>query len=105
MNAIAEVPGWTEAASVNVKLFDLQHQHFFKLINRLETAIREGRARREMQEYLADVSDYAAEHFATEEVVMEAYDFPLRETHTEEHRKLAAMVARFGSRRHPAKRR
>ena len=44
---------------------------------------------------LADVADYAAEHFATEEAVMRAYEYPFRELHAQEHRKLASMIARF----------
>ncbi len=95
MKVTDQVPGWTEEASVKVKLFDLQHQHLFKLIDRLETAMREGRGKQQMEEFLSDVADYAWEHFATEEAVMKAYDFPGRQTHTQEHRQAEAMVAKF----------
>jgi hemerythrin-like metal-binding protein len=95
MNVIDEIPFWTDADSVHVKLFDLQHQHLFKLLHRLETEMREGRARDRLYQFLADVADYAAEHFATEEAVMRAYEYPFRELHAQEHRKLASMIARF----------
>jgi hemerythrin-like metal-binding protein len=95
MDVITEVPGWTQAASVNVKLFDLQHQHLFQLIDHLETEMSGGRGRDKMVEFLTDVADYAAEHFATEEAVMRAYEFPWRDAHAQEHRKLTAMVAKF----------
>ena len=92
---VDELCGWTEADSVHVELFDLQHQHLFKLLGRLETEVREGRARDRLEQFLTDVADYAMEHFATEEAVMNAYEYPLREAHAQEHRKLATMIARF----------
>jgi hemerythrin len=62
------------------------------LIARLETAMGEGRARQEMAEILSDLADYAGEHFATEEAVMNAYDFPWRDMHALEHRQFSAAI-------------
>ncbi|MGC9969096.1 MAG: bacteriohemerythrin [Bryobacteraceae bacterium] len=92
VNVIHDVRGWTEEFSVNVKLFDTQHRRLVGLITRLETAMREGRARREMAEILSDLADYAGEHFATEETVLKAYDFPRRDTHALEHRQFSALI-------------
>jgi hemerythrin-like metal-binding protein len=95
MEVIDEMPGWTEADGVHVELFDLQHQHLFKLLRRLEAEIREGKARDQLDRFLAEVADYAVEHTATEEAVMRAYEYPFRESHAQEHQKLIAMVAQF----------
>ena len=99
MNPVkGELPGWTEAASVHVQLFDLQHKHLFKLIHRLETEMTGARGRDRMLEFLRDVADYAAEHLATEEAVLKAYGYPALEAHIKQHRKLTEMVADFQER-------
>ena len=65
MKAIHDVSDGTEEFSVNVKLFDMQHRRFLRLIARLETAMSQGIAEQELAEILADLADYAKEHFAT----------------------------------------
>ena len=87
--------GWTEEFSVNVKLFDTQHRRLVGLIARLEKAMSAGRAREEMAEILADLADYAAEHFATEEAVLRAYAFPWRDKHALEHQRFLETVNRL----------
>jgi hemerythrin-like metal-binding protein len=95
MNVIHDVRGWTEELSVNVKLFDSQHRRLVRLIARLETAMGEGQARQEMAEILAELADYTTEHFATEEAVMTAYDFPWRDMHALEHRQFTASIGKL----------
>jgi hemerythrin-like metal-binding protein len=90
-----EIPGWTEAASVHVRLFDLQHKHLFKLVHRLETEMMGARGRDRMCEFLLDVAEYTAEHLATEEAVLTAYGYPSLDAHIREHRKLSEIVAHF----------
>jgi hemerythrin-like metal-binding protein len=96
MNPVeGEVAGWTEAASVHVQLFDLQHKRLFKLVHRLETEMRGARGRDRMVEFLLDLEDYAAEHLATEEAVLRAYGYPALEAHIKGHRRLTAMIVHF----------
>jgi hemerythrin len=95
MTVIHDVRGWTEEFSVNVQLFDVQHRRLVGLIARLETAMSEGRARQEMAEMLAELADYASEHFAAEEAVMNAYDFPWRDMHALEHRQFTASIGQL----------
>ena len=84
--------GWTEEFSVNIKLFDTQHRRLVELIARLEKAMSEGRGRPAVYEILLDLVDYCTQHFATEEAVMSAYDFPLRDIHVLEHSKFIESV-------------
>jgi hemerythrin len=90
VKAIHDVSDGTEEFSVNVKLFDMQHRRFLRLIARLETAMSQGIAEQELAEILADLADYAKEHFATEEAVMKAYEFPWRDHHALEHQQAIA---------------
>lgn len=85
-----DLPDWTGQFSVNVKLFDMQHRRFVHMIARLEAAMSQGTASQELAAFLADVADYAQEHFATEEAVLGAYDFPWRDHHALEHRQFGA---------------
>jgi hemerythrin len=90
MKTILDVREWSEEFSVNVKLFDLQHRRYLQMIARLEAAMSQGAAARELAEFLADLAAYAQEHFAAEEAVMKAYDYPWRDHHAIEHRKAIA---------------
>jgi len=87
-----DVREWTEQLSVNVKLFDGQHRRFLQMVARLEAAMGQGIAARELAELLADLVAYAREHFATEEAVMKAYDYPWRDHHAMEHRQMSAVL-------------
>ncbi|MCX6632523.1 MAG: bacteriohemerythrin [Candidatus Solibacter sp.] len=95
MDVNHDVRGWDEKFSVNVKLFDVQHQRLVALIARLQTAMGEGQAMQEMAGILSDLADYTREHFATEEAVLIAYDFPRRDMHALEHRQFTAELGRL----------
>ena len=49
----------------------------------------------ELAEILADLAAYMQEHFATEEAVMKAYDYPWRDRHATEHRQASAVLDRL----------
>ena len=95
MSFVDDGRGWSEEFSVNVKLFDTQHQRLIGLIDRLEAAMREGRGRQQTAELLAELADYTWEHFASEEAVLKAYDFPWRDMHALEHRQFSASIERL----------
>jgi len=92
MKVIQDLRGWTEDFSVNVKLFDAHNRRLVRLICRLETAMSEGEARNQLTQLFSELADYTWEHFAAEEAVMNAYDFPWRDTHALEHRKFLAKL-------------
>ncbi len=85
-----DVRARTDEFSVNVKLFDMQHRRLLGLIERLEAAMSKGTASQELAGIPADLTAYAREHFATEEAVMNAYQFPWRDRHALEHRQALA---------------
>ena len=101
MQSIPDVREWTEEFSVNVKLFDMQHRRYVRLIARLEAAMSQGNAAAELAEILADLVDCMKEHFASEEAVMKAYEFPWRDHHALAHRQFGAeldiLQARYAS--------
>jgi hemerythrin-like metal-binding protein len=93
-----DVREWTEEFSVNVKLFDVQHRRFVRMIARLEAAMGRGTAAQELTELLTDLAAYVKEHFATEEAVMKAYDYPWRDHHVAQHQQACAVLDRLQSR-------
>jgi hemerythrin-like metal-binding protein len=84
-----------EELSVNVKLFDIQHKRLLDLITKLESAMFQRRANLEVTGILSEVADYAAEHFATEEAVMKAFEYPWRDMHTLEHRQFLVEIGKL----------
>ena len=87
-----DVREWTEPVSVGVKLFDVQHRRFLRMVAQLEAAMSQGITARELAAMLDDLAAYAREHFATEEAVMKAYDYPWRDHHAAEHRQASAVL-------------
>ncbi len=76
---------WTDAFSVGVTRLDEQHKRLIGMINRLMGGSR-ARARSEsVSELLADMADYASEHFATEEELLRRYRYPLLDSHLAAH--------------------
>lgn len=92
MHANYDSQTWPDAFSVNVKLFDIQHQRLVALIAKLEAAMAARRANLEIAQILSDIADYTKEHFATEEAVMKAYEYPWRDSHALEHRQFIATI-------------
>ena len=79
---------WTQSMSVGVALLDSDHQALIELINRLhehleaEEADKDAAALDEIFDRLVAYIDY---HFAREEKVMEACEYPLLDSHRDEH--------------------
>lgn len=77
---------WNEAYSVNIQEIDNQHRRLVELLNELYDGILNGtNALGAAQDVLADLVAYAEEHFATEEKLMEEYEFPGYEEHRSKH--------------------
>ena len=76
---------WCDSMSVGVGLLDSDHQALINLINRLHEYVE----REEDQAVLDEVFDklvaYIDYHFAREEKVMEACEYPSVDGHREEH--------------------
>ena len=95
---------WTEEYSVNIKLFDLQHERLVRLICRLEEAMKAGLGSERVTAIASELSEYCGEHFATEEAVMKAYGFPWRDSHALEHQRFLATIVDLQTKRQSGER-
>ena len=86
---------WNDSLSVNINFIDRQHQHLIQLINDLHQAMKERRAREAMGGIIEELSQYAQEHFMTEERLFIKYDYPQKATHVNEHNRFINQVVDF----------
>ncbi len=86
---------WMDEFSVNIKEIDNQHRQLVEMINQLHRAMREGKSAQVINDILNRLIDYTEFHFATEERLMEAYNYPGFIHHKAEHAKLTRQVQDF----------
>jgi len=72
---------------------DSQHRELFDRIDKLLAASREKRSREEVGQMLTFLGDYVVHHFAAEERMMAASNYPEIEAHRGEHQRF---VQEFG---------
>lgn len=86
------------AYTTGVEALDDQHQHMVTMINLLKEAIDLGRGKDVADALLAELKDYAVNHFSNEEAIMlAAGNLPHTEEHLEEHRRFLEAVVSFES--------
>jgi hemerythrin len=83
---------WKDSYSVNIKEFDDQHHKLIEMINTLHDAMSSGKGVQVMGGVLDDLAKYTATHFAAEEKVMLAHNYPGYLAHKMEHERLTARV-------------
>ena len=76
---------WRESMSVGIPLLDSDHQALIHLINRLHEYLESEEEQAVLGEIFERLVGYIDYHFAREEKVMEACEYPLLEGHREEH--------------------
>ena len=76
---------WSRSMSVGVALLDSDHQALINLINRLHEYLEAEEDAAVMDEIFDRLVSYIDHHFAREEGVMEACEYPMTEDHKEEH--------------------
>ena len=76
---------WTSEFSVYDEEIDSQHKDLFIIINKLDTAMREGKAHQEIQRLVDFLEQYAVGHFRVEEQQMAEHAFEGLESHREKH--------------------
>jgi hemerythrin len=86
---------WTEKYSVNIATLDRQHKRFFETVNRLNEALSSGEGRAATLNILFELSQYATNHFATEEALMAEYKFPGFAAHRATHQKFIQSIKQF----------
>ncbi|MFO1524975.1 MAG: hemerythrin family protein [Turneriella sp.] len=77
-----------------VPLIDMQHLWLIKMVVELEQALKVNYEQRltQLTDLLPDVKQYVAEHFAAEEYMMDALEYPVREGHKKQHTTFVATV-------------
>jgi hemerythrin-like metal-binding protein len=87
---------WSDAAmSVGIAEIDEQHKVLVSMINELNEAMRSGRGKDALGDMIRGLKDYAAFHFAHEEKLMTAHEFPGYLAHKARHREFVKQVVDF----------
>jgi len=90
-----KIPYWDQSFSVHIAELDRQHQLLFRTVAELHHALRTGRADSVDNNLIQYVIQYATEHFAAEERLMQQYDFPGLAAHRLEHETFSQKLAEF----------
>jgi hemerythrin len=88
---------WTETYSVYIDEIDQQHKTLVAMINDLDTAMRAGIGKIVLEQTLANLVTYTQTHFAFEEQLLEAYQYPDLKQHQSEHEALTQSVLKLQS--------
>lgn len=83
---------WNDRLSVNIREIDAQHHELVDMVNRLHDAMKSGKAESILTQIVSEMKKYAAEHFATEERLFKAHNYPDAEAHRAEHTAFVAKV-------------
>ena len=79
---------WLESYSVGIKVLDQQHKELFSYCNDLENILRDGDVPKDLLEQgLAYLERYAANHFLLEEGCMHQYACPAAKSNKAAHQK------------------
>lgn len=79
---------WSNQLATEHPLIDEQHQTMIAMINQLHTCITEPMQRPEFSARLELLCNYAMEHFATEEQLMQQQNYPHLARHQAQHVRL-----------------
>ena len=86
---------WSDALSVKVDEIDRQHQKLVASINALNDAMRAGKGKAALSATVTGLTNYVAEHFATEERYFAKFSYPEAENHIKEHVRFVQKVGDF----------
>ena len=86
---------WNDRLSVNVREIDQQHQKLVAMINELNDAMRERRAKEVLGKIIDGLISYTATHFSTEEKYFTQYQYPETAVHAIEHKNFVKKVTEF----------
>lgn len=83
---------WSEEYSVHLRVIDNDHKDLVDTVNALHDAIKGGGARDQISQIIGNLARYVDEHFAREEGLMEACNYPNLASHKRLHRQLRRTV-------------
>jgi hemerythrin-like metal-binding protein len=84
---------WSPLYSVGVAKIDAQHKRLSEILTRLYNGVWEGN--KSLARAFNEFRDYAVEHFATEEKLMELHGYPDLPAHKKEHAGCMARVVDY----------
>ncbi len=87
------MPSWNEGLKIGVPQIDEQHKTLFDAVDVLFAACAQGKGRQEIGKTLDFLVQYAAKHFADEEVVQKNCGYPKCEEHKHMHEDFKVQVA------------
>ncbi len=80
---------WNDKFNINIKEVDAQHKKLVIMINELHDAMKAGRGSDVTGKILSGLIQYVGTHFATEERLMSAHNYPGYQAHKAEHQKFS----------------
>lgn len=83
---------WSDKFKTGVAQIDLQHQELVKQINALHDAMKAGKGKEQVGKAIEFLAKYTADHFRTEEALMQRHGYPGFDQHQAAHRDLVAKV-------------
>ena len=83
---------WEKELSVNITELDEQHKKLIDIINDLHNAMLKGKSRDILDKVLDNLIDYTKNHFRSEEILFEKYNYPDYLKHKKEHDDLVKQV-------------
>jgi hemerythrin-like metal-binding protein len=89
---------WSNALMVGHPTIDRDHQKLVDLLNRLYEAMQSGKGTKVCDQVLSELIAYTKSHFATEEQLMAASQYPKFREHKAMHTQLVNDVMDFKSR-------
>ena len=85
MTTVSKILKWSDDFALDLPEIDAQHQVLFALFGELWEAIVNRVDRESMLRLIADLEDYAIQHFKEEELFMQATGFPQIASHKSAH--------------------
>lgn len=76
---------WNDGLSIGVAEIDAQHKHLIDLVNVVARAVEKHEGQEVAGAALRSLCDYAVEHFAAEEMLMDMDTYPEYDLHVTEH--------------------
>lgn len=90
-----ELIKWTDEYSIGLSIIDGQHQKWITLINKLYTALKDGKAGDEFRGIYKELVEYTEYHFGFEEKYMADTSYESMDSHVTIHRKFVDRIKEY----------
>ncbi len=86
---------WDNKYGVGISMIDEEHKKLIGILNKTIDAKEHSDDTEELMEVLEEMSQYALEHFKTEEAYMAEFNYPEYKSHKEEHYGFVTKTAEY----------